>query len=349
MMNLKAKQMRKRLLATSLIGMLLVMTLSTLTSVATADGFDWTTRASTLALASANASETETLNTNTAKQKHDNGFVRALGAPFRAIGRLFGGKKNDQQAHRTTEKDAVKFETTKVTRIKDSSIQPLEASAAPASTPAVPVDVAASQFDMHLQKGREFLVSGNLDGAISELSSAASLKPKSSEANNLLGIAYEGKGLRERALQSFELAVHNEENNAEHLNNLGFLLFKNGDYERATKYLKKAAKISPSDARIWNNLALAQCQRGKLDDAYESFVRAVGEFGAHVNIAAQMQSHGSAKDAISHLEKAQAMRPNAVDVLNKLVALYDITGRVTDAEAARRSLVALKTFADANK
>jgi Flp pilus assembly protein TadD len=167
--------------------------------------------------------------------------------------------------------------------------------------------------------------------------------------NNLLGIAYEGKGLRERALQSFEVAVHSEENNAEHLNNLGFLLFKSGDYERASKYLKKAAKLSPKDARIWNNLALTQCQRGKFDDAFDSFVKAVGEFDGHVNLAAQLQSRGYAKDAIQHLEKAQAIRPNAVAVLTKLVALYEMTGRPTDAENTRRSIVALKTFADANK
>jgi len=193
------------------------------------------------------------------------------------------------------------------------------------------------------------LIAGNVEAAISQLASAASLKPKSAEVNNLLGIAYESKGLRDRALQSFEVAVHAEENNAELLNNLGFLLYKNGDYERASKYLKKAAKLSPSDARIWNNLALTQCQRNKFDDAFESFTKAVGEFGAHANIAAQLQSKGFAKDAIEHLEKAQAMKPNSVDVLNKLIALYELTGRPTDAEAARRSLVALKTFADANK
>src|SRR4029079_6429346 len=176
---------------------------------------------------------------------------------------------------RISEKDEKKFESTKVTRIKDASIQPIEtptaanatiASAANNTTSATPNTNNTSQFDAYLQKGRQLLIAGNVDGAISELSSAASLNPKSAEVNNLLGIAYESKGLRDRALQSFEVAVHAEENNAEHLNNLGFLLYKNGDFEKATKYLKRAAKISPNDARIWNNLALTQCAREKFDD-----------------------------------------------------------------------------------
>ena len=36
-----------------------------------------------------------------------NGFLRALGAPFRAIGRLFGkGKKSENKLERISEKDA---------------------------------------------------------------------------------------------------------------------------------------------------------------------------------------------------------------------------------------------------
>jgi hypothetical protein len=35
--------------------------------------------------------------------------------------------------------------------------------------------------------------------------------------------------------------------------------------------------------------------------------------------------------------------------LSKLVSLYEMTGRVSDAETARRSIVALRTFADAKK
>lgn len=334
--------MHKRTIAASLLAVLLLLTLVERSSIATAGGFDWNALALDEPAATADKSEGEAQNVDVPQKKKGNAFVRALGAPFRALGRLFNrGKKNDLQARRTTEKDAAKFESARITRIKDARVE--QPSSATTSPPA------ATEFDAHLQKGRELLLGGNASGAIGELTIAASIDPKSGEVNKLLGIAYESMGLRDRALQSFEVAVHADENNAEHLNNLGYLLYKTGDYERATKYLKRAAKLSPTDARIWNNLALAQCQRGKFDDAYESFVKAVGEFGGHLNMAAQLQARGYAKDAIKHLEKAQALRPNSVDVLTRLVGLYEMTGRPTDAENARRSLVALKTFADANK
>jgi Flp pilus assembly protein TadD len=55
-----------------------------------------------------------------------------------------------------------------------------------------------------LEDGREYLLEGNYSEAISELSMAASLDPKLTEAHNLLGVAYDKKGFDDRARESFE-------------------------------------------------------------------------------------------------------------------------------------------------
>ncbi len=331
--------MRKETLAASLLSVFLLFAVVDYRSVATAGHFDW----SSVALEETEVVDNPAYTQDATQKKDGNGFTRALSAPFRAISRLFGGsKKNDQQARRSTEKDRKKFESTKLTRINDART-PLETAAD--STPLE----SDKAFDIYLQRGRELLVSGNVDSAVAELSRAASRDTKSGEARNLLGVAYEAKGLRERALESFKAAIQADKNNAEYLNNYGFLLFKNNDFEEATKYLKRAVKLSPNDARFWNNLGLAQCRRGKFDDAFESFTRAGGEFNGHLNLASQLLAHGYAKEAINHLEKAQKMQPNSADVLARLVRLYDMTGRASDAETARRSIIALQTSADANK
>lgn len=282
------------------------------------------------------------------KKKRGNGFVRALSAPFRALGRLFGGggKKNDQQqaSRRITNKEAEKFESTPLARIKDATTPVVAPSTSDPATSS-----STAQFENYLNRARQLLLAGDVDGAINELTSATAINQRSAEANKLLGVAYESKGWRDSALRSFEMAVTLDEDNPEHLNNLGFFLYKTGEYERATKFLKRAAKIAQNNPRIWNNLGLVQCERGKFDDAYKSFVRAVGEYQGRMNIAAQLQQRGQAKEAIKHLELAQAMKPNSTDVLNKLVGLYEMTGRQSDAETARRTIIALKTSAEANK
>jgi len=337
--------MKNKTLASSVLAVIVLIVLVQQRSVTTAGPFDWSTQPTIVAgVSTGNDADGVANSTDTTQKKSGNGFVRTLSAPFRAISRLFSGgdkKKDQQQAQRVSAKDAAKFESNKVNRVKDARTP----DAPSASTTAV----SQSSFDTHLQRGQELLMAGDLNGAIAELSISASSDSKSGEARNLLGVAYENKGLRQRALESFKAAVHLDKDNAQYLNNYGFLLYKNGNLEEATKQLKRATKQSPNDARIWNNLGLAQCQRGKFDDAYDSFVKAAGEYAGRVNIAAQLYQRGYAKDAIKHLEAAQALQPNSVDVLNKLVSLYEMTGRHTDAETTRRSLVALKTFAEANK
>src|SRR5260370_6113168 len=257
---------RRILASATLVVIVVVVGIPVLTGTSVGEKFDWTILPfETAALSGVSAPGVGDHASDAPQKKHGNAFVHALGAPFRAISHLFGGGKN-QQLRRISDKDAARFESTKVTRTKDTQVE------APAATTTS--SLTSTPFNDHLQRGRELLNIGDLNGAIAELSIAASLNPKSGEANNLLGIAYENKGLRDRALKSFEAAVHADKNNAQFLNNFGFLLFKNSDFEAANKYLKRAAKLSPKDARIWNNLGLAQCERGKFNDAFQSFVHA---------------------------------------------------------------------------
>jgi len=271
-----------------------------------------------------------------------NGFLRALKAPFKAIGRLFGGgKKNPNKIERISEKDIKKFESAPANRI-DNSKPMTPANQAGPSASAIP-----SSAIEHLEKGRNFLSAGNLNAAITELATAVSLDPKLGEAHTLLGVAYDRKGLSDLARQSFEVALHDPNDQAMHLNNLGYLEYTRGEYKEAVKYLKRAARLAPDDQRIWNNLGLAQAELGKFDDAYKSFARAAGEFKGRLNIAARLESQGSTDKAIKHLEKALALQPNSSEVRGRLATLYDRSGKPEEAQKVRNSPATQAVVADA--
>jgi Tfp pilus assembly protein PilF len=216
-------------------------------------------------------------------KKKGNKVVKVLSAPFKAFGRLFGGGKDENKIERMTEKDAERFESVGVTRVEDArTFKPV---------------TSASSARERLEAGRQFLLNGAYNEAISELSTAVSLDPKLTEAHNLLGVAFDKKGFGERAKESFERAVKLEED-AETLNNLGFALYQRGNYRAAVDRLKRAAKLAPTDERILNNLGLAYCRLGKIDEAY----------------------------------KANTM------ALRRLADLYDRVGRTADSQAARTAL-----------
>ena len=272
--------------------------------------------------------------------KSDNSFVRVLKAPFKAIGRIFGigGDKDDSKPQRLSRKDVKKFETVGADKIMDARTTGFES----AST-TQPAENAAPQEN--LERGRALLNSGNVNDAIAVLSTAASSDPKMHEAYNLLGVAYEAKGMRDRAFESFEKALKADEKNPEYLNNLGYLYFKNGDYDTAAKYLKRAVKNAPDVQRYWNNLGLVQSQRAKWDEAYECFVHAVGEYEGHINVANRSQAMGYDKTAIKHLEQARTLRPATAEMLLRLAVLYKRTGNEQLAAEANSALTAARSEA----
>ncbi len=271
-----------------------------------------------------------------------NGFLRALKAPFKAISRLFGhGKKDDHKPQRLTAKDIKNFESSPAD--PTGTTPPPQTSATNPRALVIDPNEDALQ---HLEKGRAFLQAGNLNEAIEELSQAASLNNDLAEAQTLLGIAYEGKGLHDRATRSFEAAVIANSNNPQALNNLGYQLYKNGDYEGAAKSLKRAAKLAPDDARIWNNLGLTQCERGRFDDAVKSFAHSMGEYKGRLTVSKRLQDQGFTKEAIKHLEKARSLQPNSSEVLAQLIKLYQRSDKPEQAENARRSLADVLTAAN---
>jgi Tfp pilus assembly protein PilF len=287
------------------------------------------------------------------QSKGDNTFVRVLKAPIKAIGRIFGlGKKDDNKIERLSQKDVKKFESVGAAKIVDARTTGFEmpaAAAAPATENAPAVDPAVASAQANLERGRALLTSGNATEAITVLSNALASNPKLHEAQNLMGVAFETKGMRDRAFESFEKAVKADKDNGEYLNNLGFLYFKNGDLDKAAKYLKRAVKVAPQAQRYWNNLGLVQAQRANFDEAYECFVRAVGEYEGHINVANRSQSMGYDKIAIKHLEDARVLRPATAEILLRLAVLYKRAGNDELAAEANKALVATKTQANATK
>jgi Tfp pilus assembly protein PilF len=259
------------------------------------------------------------------KKKTGNKVVRVIAAPFKAFGRLF--RKNDEnKLQRMTEKDAEKFESVGVARVEDSR------------NPAVKKLDAAASAKEHLALGRSCLLEGRLNQAIYELSTASSLDPKLSEAHNLLGVAYDKKGLADRAKDSYERAVKAEPDDAQTLNNLGFSLYQNGNYRAAVDKLKRAAKLAPTDERVLNNLGLALCRLGKFQDAYKHFARAAGPVMGNLNTGRMLERFGRDEDAIRYYEDARRLDPSSTLALRRLAELYKRTGNPEQAQAASNAL-----------
>jgi len=259
------------------------------------------------------------------QKKDGNKVVRVLAAPFKAFGRLF---RHKDRIERMNETDGEKFVSVGVSRTEDGRYPEADK-----------VSTSGSAKE-HLAAGREFLLAGRLNEAITELSTSASLDPKLSEAHNLLGVAYDKKGFADRAKESYQKAVKVQPEDPETLNNLGFSLYQSGNYRAAVDRLKRAAKLAPTDERILNNLGLALCRLGKFDEAYKHFARAAGAYTGNLNTARMLERFGRDDDAIKYYEAARNIEPTSTLALKRLADLYRRTGRVDPSQTASNAVSA---------
>ncbi|HKR22624.1 MAG TPA: tetratricopeptide repeat protein, partial [Pyrinomonadaceae bacterium] len=107
----------------------------------------------------------------------------------------------------------------------------------------------------------------------------------------------------------------------------------------AVDRLKRASKLAPNDERILNNLGLAYCRLGKIDEAYRAFARATGPLTGNLNTAKMLERFGREDDAIRYYEAARDIEPHNSIALRRLADLYLRVGRASESEAARAALI----------
>ncbi len=108
--------------------------------------------------------------------------------------------------------------------------------------------------------------------------------------------------------------------------NLGVAWYKNGDYTRAIKHLKRALLLNPSYAVALNNIGAAYAKQGKFGVAVECYKKAIdinfNYAAAFNNMGIAFYKLGSLQDSVGYFEKAIEIDPEyerAYD--HKMIAL----------------------------
>ena len=118
-------------------------------------------------------------------------------------------------------------------------------------------------------------------------------------------------------------------------NNLGFAIYRAGDFDEAIKYLSKAIKIKPDYAKAYNNLGLALARKDKLNKAIKQFQKAlqINPTNGVVqnNLGLALYKIGKTDEAIKHLSKAIKMVPDLPEAYNNLGLALMKKGRLDEA------------------
>ncbi len=101
------------------------------------------------------------------------------------------------------------------------------------------------------------------------------LNPDIISAHYNLGLVLTKLGENEKAIRCYEQVIRKNPQVADAHNNLGLIYYKLGDTKKALNYYENAIKINPNYSNAFNNIGLVYANKGQYEQAIENYNKAL--------------------------------------------------------------------------
>ncbi|WP_185962649.1 lipopolysaccharide assembly protein LapB [Thalassomonas sp. M1454] len=108
----------------------------------------------------------------------------------------------------------------------------------------------------------------------------------------------------------YNLALHQDENSANLLSNLGYSYYLTGDLTLAERYYRRAINVDTKFKRAWTNLGLVYARKGQYNRAIKTFKQVMPEFDAYNDLGYFVMLEGRLDEAEFFFQKAIDMSPS---------------------------------------
>ena len=204
-------------------------------------------------------------------------------------------------------------------------------------------------FDLYRQRGFEFIQSGRLEEAITELQAARSLNPEDAWTRRSLGAALSQTGQKEPAMTEFREAIRLQPNDEEIQQNLVHSLIKADRSAEALAAVQEALVSCANSAVLYRYLGgILRVEANKTKDrtgwlaAAAAFQQAISidpnNSNALHSLGVLNWKTGKKREAVTALKAAVAVDPNNLEVLNALGTCQLRTGNLRGAVQTIRAM-----------
>ena len=162
---------------------------------------------------------------------------------------------------------------------------------------------AVAQVDPYLEEGLKSQRAGKLKEAVEIYTDFLDKNPRSAEALNWRGMAYEDMNQLDKALTDFNKAIAVSPNYADAFNNRGEVFRKQKKYNEAANDFRQAIKLDKNFAEPHYNLAL-------INEIQHQYKPAVQEFSEYLKLVPTAEDAEAIKKKIAELEKAPVRPPS---------------------------------------
>jgi uncharacterized protein (TIGR02466 family) len=162
--------------------------------------------------------------------------------------------------------------------------------------------------------------------------------------HNVLGIALDGMGNHEAAIDSYKQAVHLQSNNPDLHFNLGIALANTGRDEEAINSYRNAIRLNPRFFEAYGNLGTVLQRQGKLEEAVASYRKAISiqtDPRGYFNLGTALRDEGKLEEAIQSYRQAIQMFPNYADAHCNLGETLRDQGNMQDAIKSYQDALAI--------
>jgi tetratricopeptide (TPR) repeat protein len=228
------------------------------------------------------------------------------------------------------------------------------------------------------QEAARLIAAGNLDEALRLVNEGLKQSPHSVDGLNLLGMIYNEQGKYDDAVAQFRQALAVAPNSADTLVNLANSYANQNKVDLAAQTLRKALRLQPGNRTANYNLGNLLLSENKPKDALPSLLRiaqpdaptrllvaraymdagmsAAGLASAeklsrdfpkdakiHYSLGVLLALHRQYRRAAFEFEKADALQPGNVDILNDLGRAYFLSGQLSKAQEVLNQALALRS------
>jgi tetratricopeptide (TPR) repeat protein len=203
-----------------------------------------------------------------------------------------------------------------------------------------------ARYQSHMDRGQQYLASGNLEKADVEFRNALQIEPKNAAALYLDGRVAELRGNARYAVGLYQAALDIKPDHQLARASLAKLLVFGGAPQRALEILQPGLLTQPDNADLLSARAAARHQIGDDVDAHADAERAVqlsptNEDAVAVLAALDAQA-GNTEQALFVVQQAATRTPSSAGLRQILIGLYLQAARPQQAEREMRSLIELR-------
>jgi tetratricopeptide (TPR) repeat protein len=188
------------------------------------------------------------------------------------------------------------------------------------------------KFQVHIDFGRAFEAQGNIDAALVEYQDALKVVENKRRgsfraadealAHRRMGGAMDRQGRFAQAETHYKNALKISPNDAKAWNDAGYSYYLQGRWADAEQALKTAVRLAPNDERIRTNLGLTLAAEGRTTEALPLLSQSNGEAIGHINLGYLLAASGQLDLARKQYASALALRPD-LTVARRALAQID--------------------------